>query len=152
MPVMNPATNLIYNMDKNMVASKRGHRLEIKLARCFDPPPASSTEIFPFTSTEDYNSFSTQTYRLSTKSIMITVFTQIRAVVLIKFFCNWHAALFRGRRLFESWTQQIIFFKLPALLISVTSRKFFWFWLHGGHRAYSRAALMFLFVPSLMLM
>ena len=55
MPVMNPATNLIYNMDKNMVASKRGHRLEIKLARCFDPPPASSTEIFPFTSTEDYN-------------------------------------------------------------------------------------------------
>ena len=29
MPVMNPATNLIYNMDKNMVASKRGHRLEI---------------------------------------------------------------------------------------------------------------------------
>lgn len=88
MPVMNPATNLIYNMDKNMVASKRGHRLEIKLARCFDPPPASSTEIFPFTSTEDYNSFSTQTYRLSTKSIMITVFTQIRTVALIKFFCN----------------------------------------------------------------
>ena len=88
MPVMNPATNLIYNMDKNMVASKRGHRLEIKLARCFDPPPASSTEIFPFTSTEDYNSFSTQTYRLSTKSIMIPVFTQIRAVALIKFFCN----------------------------------------------------------------
>ena len=52
---MNPATKLTNNMDKNMVASKRGHRLEIKLARCFEPPPGSSTEIFPLTSTEHYD-------------------------------------------------------------------------------------------------
>ena len=135
-----------------MVVSKRGHRLEIKLARCFDPPPGSSTEIFPLTSTEHHNSFSNQTYWLSTKSIMITIFTWIRAVAFIKFFCNWYGALFRRRRFFESGTRQIIFFfKLPALLVSVTSRNFFWFWLHGGGRAYSRAALMFLFVPSLTL-
>ena len=112
-----------------MVVSKRGHRLEIKLARCFDPPPGSSTEIFPLTSTEHHNSFSNQTYRLSTKSITITMFTWIRAVALIKFFCNWYGALFRVRRFFESGTRQIIFLKLPALLISVTSRNFFWFWL-----------------------
>ena len=50
-----------------MVVSKHGHRLEIKLAECFDPPPGSSTEIFPLTSTEHHNSFSNRTYRLSTK-------------------------------------------------------------------------------------
>ena len=69
-----------------MVVSKHGHRLEIKLAECFDPRPGSSTEIFPLTSTEHHNSFSNQTYQLSTKSITITVFTRIRAVALIKFF------------------------------------------------------------------
>ena len=56
-----------------MLVSKRGHHLEIKLAQCFDPPPGSSTEIFPLTSSEHHNSFSNQTYRLLTKSIMITV-------------------------------------------------------------------------------